>query len=262
MSEVRALTVAGIGHLALFAAMSVGWSLMSDPDHAFEEPISVELVNVADMPTVTERPDPSLEAAPRETIDTAELEEIVPLEDTPPPELVRPDPVAELPEPEPVPEVKPDPLKPKPKPKPKQELTAPVDRAKAEAPKAREEQDFAKLITDALPTRATLSSLQQATLAQAIQSRLYKCWDPNAGGPDSDKIVTTLRVKAAKSGEIVGRPELVRQTGDAAAGYKRAARDAAIRAVMNPACSLKGLPADLYAGGWEDFTVNFDPKDF
>ncbi|MGB7406154.1 MAG: hypothetical protein WA906_10715 [Pacificimonas sp.] len=236
----------------------MAWSFASDESFPIDEPIAIEFVEIGDLPSVTERPEPSLAAAPRETIDALDTPEPEPIDSEI--DLSPPEPLAELPP------VESEPTQPEPEPEPaparKQELQAPVDRNVAEAPEAREEEDFAKLITDALPTRAQLSSVQQATLAGAIRERVYKCWDPNAGGPDADKIVTTLRVKAAKSGEIVGRPSLVRQTGNAATGYKRAARDAAIRAVMNPACSLEGLPADLYEGGWEDFTLNFDPKDF
>ena len=42
-------------------------------------------------------------------------------------------------------------------------------------------------------------------------------------------------------------------------GARAAGRDAAIRAVMNPACSLAGLPPELY-GGWKLFELNFDPS--
>ncbi|MGB3723935.1 MAG: hypothetical protein WA979_14110 [Pacificimonas sp.] len=274
MTEAKALTIAGGAHLALFAVLSLSWSLMGDEPSMFTEPYPVEIVDIADVPTVTAEPEPSLAAAPRETVEAPDIDDAPPLEeaalddlpDTPTlSELPSLKPVEEKPKPKPDPPAKPKAeAKPKPDPKPakKQERSTPVDKAKAEASTAREEQDFAKLITDALPTQAKLSSIQQATLAQAIQARIYKCWDPAAGGPDSANIVTTLRVKAAKSGEIIGRPDMVKQTGSGEAGYKRAARDAAIRAVMNPSCSLKGLPPELYAGGWEDFTLNFDPKDF
>lgn len=259
MSEARALTIAGAAHIALFAVLSLSWALMQeDISPILDEPIDVEFVTVADAPTVTERPPPSLAAAPRELV---EAEPLLEPEDTiepePLPDLTEPEP-AETPPP-PQPEPKPEP-KPKPPPK-RQELSTPVDKEVAVAERAREEDDFAESITKALPTRAQLSSIQQSTLAGLIRERIYRCWDPNAGGPDAGSIVTTLRVRVARDGTIIGRPDVVRQTGRAASGYMRAARDAAIRAVMNPRCSLEGLPADMYEGGWEDFTLNFDPKD-
>ncbi|MBV7256247.1 hypothetical protein KCG44_05550 [Pacificimonas sp. WHA3] len=256
MTETRALTMAGIAHLALFATLSLSWSLMADHTITYDEPVPVEFIELGEMPTVTERPEPTLAAAPRETVDAAPAPDTDMLEETPPteaPDLLVPT------------ETPPPPAKAAPKPEPKkkkpQELTQAVDRNKAEADRALEEQDFASMITDALPPQITLSSIQQSTLVGLIRERIYKCWDPAAGGPDSAAIVTTLRVKAARNGDIIGRPVVVRQSGSANAGYKRAARDAAIRAVMNPSCSLSGLPEKLYAGGWEDFTLNFDPKD-
>ncbi len=275
MTEGRALTLAGVAHIALFAALSLSWSLFGDDEPLYDEPVSVEFVEIGDMPTVTERLEPTLATQPRETVDAPDVEPEVAELEMEAAELPELSTESELPPvekpPEPKPEKKPPaakaPAKPKPKseakPAPKkQELTEAVDLSKKQSDKVRTEQDFASMITDALPEQVALSSVQQTTLAGAIRDRIYKCWDPSAGGPDSGSIVTTLRVKAAKSGEIIGRPTMVKQTGSGNAGYKRAARDAAIRAVMNPSCSLKGLPAELYAGGWEDFTLNFDPKDF
>lgn len=261
MTETRALTIAGAAHLVLFAAMSLTWGLMSDELPTFDDPVPVEIVDIADMPTITERPDPTLAAAPRETVEAVEVTPEEPLAEMPPLDVPPDMPVEKAPPP---PEAKPQPKPETPKPKPAQELSAPVDKAKAVAERRLDEQDFAEAITSALPSQAKISSRQQATLAQAIRERIYKCWDPNAGGPDSDKITTTLLVKMRRDGTPRGRPEVLSQAGVSAAnaGYGRTARDAAIRAVMNPACSLEGLPADLYAGGWEEFELNFDPKDF
>ena len=64
MSEARALTLAGAAHIALFAALSLSWTLMQeDISPILDEPLDVELVTAADVPTVTERPPPSLAAA-------------------------------------------------------------------------------------------------------------------------------------------------------------------------------------------------------
>ncbi|MBZ6378932.1 hypothetical protein B5C34_10345 [Pacificimonas flava] len=259
MRELRALTLSGGAHLALLAALSLSWSLMADDVvQVVEEPLEVDFVTIADAPTVTERPPPSLEAAPRELVEADPITE--------PDEAIAPETIPDLsipndpPPPEPKPEPQPDP-KPKPAPPKKQELSTPVDKEVAVAERAREEDDFAEAITDSLPTKAQLSPIQQNTLVGLIRERIYKCWDPNAGGANASAIVTTLRVKAARDGTIIGRPTVVRQTGSASESFKRTARDAAIRAVLNPRCSLEGLPPDLYEGGWEDFTLNFDPKD-
>ncbi|MEE4349396.1 MAG: hypothetical protein V2J26_04140 [Pacificimonas sp.] len=256
MREAKALTLSGGAHLALLAVLSLSWSLMSkDIAPIMDEPIDVEFVTISDAPTVTERPPPSLAAAPRELVEAEPVLE--PLDSIQPEALPDLSPPSDTPPP---PEAEPEP-EPEQAPPQRQELSAPVDRDLAVAERAREEDDFAEAITDALPTRAQLSTIQQNTLVGLIRERIYKCWDPNAGGANASAIVTTLRVRAMPDGTIRERPTLVRQTGDAPASFKRTARDAAIRAVMNPRCSLEGLPADLYEGGWEDFTLNFDPKD-
>ena len=277
MTETRALTLAGLAHLLLFAALSLTWSFMNDDRPiSQEEPLEVEFMEISDMPAVTKPPEPSLAAAPRELVETPI--EMDPLEDVQPealPDLTetveaptppekkleeKPSPKPKPPEPKPAEKPKPT-AKPKPAPPKKQTLDAPVDKSKEIAERRREEDDFAKDIIDDLPVRAQLSAIQQNTLVGLIRQRIYKCWDPNAGGAGADKIVTMLRVKAAKDGTILGQPKVVKQSGSASDTYKRVARDAAIRAVLNPRCSLEGLPPELYSGGWDDFDLVFDPKD-
>lgn len=257
MTERRALLLAGAAHLALLAGLSLGWSLMSKDIPLLIEPIPVDFVDISDVPTVMEKPKPSIEAAPRETVETPEpaADEPEPLpKETPPPAEVAP---REAPPP---PKAKPEPVKEKPK--PKKDLSNLVDKALAEAPRKTKPSDFAKSIEEAIPEGAKLDARTLATLSQAIRDRIYRCWDPGAGGPDARSIKTLLRVRVARDGAILGRPDIVSQTGVTAANaaYGRVARDAAIRAVMNPACSLAGLPPDLYEG-WKEFELNFDPSE-
>jgi outer membrane biosynthesis protein TonB len=232
---------------------------MSKDIPAIVEPIPIDFVDISDVPTVNEKPKPSIEAAPRETIEAVEPESIEPEptpQETPPPVEVAP---KEVPPAKAKPAEK---AKPQDKPKPKRDLTNLVDKALAEAPRKTKPSDFAKSIEKAIPEGARLDTRTTATLVQAIRDRIYKCWDPGAGGPDARSISTLLRVRVARNGAIIGRPELIGQSGvnSANAGYGRAARDAAIRAVMNPACSLAGLPPDLY-DGWKEFELNFDPSE-
>lgn len=258
MTETRALFAAGAAHVALIAGLSVSWSLMSKDFAPIIEPIPVEFVDIADVPTVTERPKPSIEAAPRETVEAAipELPEPEPESETPPPAEIAPKAVA--PPPKPVPK----PPESRPQAKPKADLSNLVDKALAEAPRRTKPSDFAKSIEQAIPEGARLDTRTMATLAQAIRERIYKCWDPSAGGPDARSIKTLLRVRVARTGAVIGRPEVVGQSGVNAgnAAYGRVARDAALRAVMNPACSLEGLPPELY-DGWKEFELNFDPSE-
>ncbi|WP_374596299.1 hypothetical protein [Sphingosinicella sp.] len=260
MTENRAILIAGTAHLALFAGLSLSWSLMSKDIAPIVEPIPVEFVDISDVPTVQEKPKPSIEAAPRETVEEAEPEVVEPEltpEPTPPPVEIAP---KETPKPKAEPK-KPTP-KPVEKPKPKRDLSNLIDKSLKDAPRKTKPTDFAKSIEQAIPEGAKLDARTMATLAQAIRDRIYRCWDPGAGGPDARNIKTLLRVRVQRDGTIIGRPEVLSQSGIGAgnAAYGRVARDAAIRAVMNPACSLEGLPPELY-DGWKDFELNFDPSE-
>lgn len=260
MTENRAILIAGVAHLALFAGLSLSWSLMSKDIAPIVEPIPVEFVDISDVPTVQEKPKPSIEAAPRETVEEAEPEVVEPEptpEPTPPPVEVAP---KEAPKPKAEPK-KPDP-KPIEKPKPKRDLSNLIDKSLKDAPRKTKPNEFAKSIEQAIPEGAKLDARTMATLAQAIRDRIYRCWDPGAGGPDARNIKTLLRVRVQRDGTIIGRPEVLSQSGvgPGNAAYGRVARDAAIRAVMNPACSLEGLPPELY-DGWKDFELNFDPSE-
>jgi outer membrane biosynthesis protein TonB len=256
LTEGRAIVLAGAAHLALLAGLSLSWSLMSKDIPPIVEPIPIDFVDISDVPTVDRRPEPSIEAAPRETVEEAALPEPEPepvVEETPPADVaskVAPPPKAKPAE------------KPKPQPKPKRDLSNLVDKSLADAPRRTRPSDFAKVIEDAIPEGARLDARTSATLAQAIRERIYRCWNPNAGGPDARSIATLLRVRVARDGAIIGRPDVVAQTGitSANAGYGRVMRDSAIRAVMNPACSLAGLPPELY-DGWKEFELNFDPEE-
>ncbi|WBX85262.1 hypothetical protein [Sphingosinicella microcystinivorans] len=265
MTESRAILIAGTAHLALFAALSLSWSLMSKDIPPIVEPIPVEFVDISDVPTVQEKPKPSIEAAPRETVEETQPEVVEPKpelkpEPTPPPQETLPKEAPPPPKPKEEPK-KPDP-KPAEKPKPKRDLSNLIDKSLKDAPRKTKPTDFAKSIEQAIPEGAKLDARTMATLAQAIRERIYRCWDPNAGGPDARSIKTLLRVRVQRDGTIIGRPEVLSQSGVGAgnAAYGRVARDAAIRAVMNPACSLAGLPPELY-DGWKDFELNFDPSE-
>lgn len=263
MTENRAILIAGAAHLALFAGLSLSWSLMSKDIPAIVEPIPVEFVDISDVPTVQEKPKPSIEAAPRETVEETQPEvvEPEPVEPEPtPPVEVAPKEAPPKPKPKEQPK-KPDP-KPIEKPKPKRDLSNLIDKSLKDAPRKTKPNDFAKSIEEAIPEGAKLDARTMATLAQAIRDRIYRCWDPGAGGPDARNIKTLLRVRVQRDGTIIGRPEVLSQSGIGGgnAAYGRVARDAAIRAVMNPACSLAGLPPELY-DGWKDFELNFDPSE-
>jgi outer membrane biosynthesis protein TonB len=256
VTESRAILIAGAGHLALLAALSLTWGLVQRNMPPLIEPIPIDIVDISDVPRVTEKPKPSIEAAPREQIEASVIEAPVPeLKPIETPEIEEEAP-KKVPPPPPKEKVEP---KPKPKPKPAQELSDLVDKAIAEAPRKTKPSDFAKSIEEAIPEGAKLDAKTSATLAQAIRDRIYPCWNPNVGGASAREITTLLRVRVTRSGDVIGRPQILSQGGLTPDNriYARVASDAAVRAVMNPDCSLAGLPPELYEG-WKEFELNFD----
>ena len=280
MTERQALIGAGVAHILLFAALSLGWSMMKQPPQ-IEEAIPVELVDVAPETHVTEKPQPSKAAAPQETAAPE------PQPDIPEPKPTPPTPVPEaVPLPEPKPIVKPTPAKPvekpveKPKPeKPKPEKPKPVkvepkperldtaelsnliDKALPKAPKkVRDPSAFAKSIALSIPKSAKLDARATASLAAAIRAQIAPCWNPPIGGSGVGKMTVLLGIQLAKDGSVIGQPSVLGQTGGsgANAGYAKAFADTAVRAVLR--CAPLKLPADMF-DAWKAFELNFDPSE-
>ena len=74
------------------------------------------------------------------------------------------------------------------------------------------------------------------------------------------QIVTVLQLRFNRDGSVAGTPQLVEQKGvtDDNRGYARQMVDVSRRAVLRCANPIK-LPAELYAGGWENITMGFTP---
>lgn len=258
MTERQALIGAGFAHVLLFAALSIGWQLTRTPI-MIDEPVPVDVVDIADVPRVTEAPRPSIKAAPQETVTPAP-------EEPAPPEPRPPEP-SNTPPPEPAPEPKPE--KPKPekarakpaetKPLDTQQLANLIDKA---LPKAKTKPlDVSSLATEiaaATPKNVTIDPRAAATLAQAIRAQVAPCWNPPIGGADVKKMTVVLRADFGRDGAVIGRPTVVGQTGATAgnSAYARAFADTAVRAVLR--CSPLRLPPKLF-DLWKSVEINFDP---
>lgn len=197
MTEGRAILIAGAAHIALLAGLSLTWSMQQKSLPSFQESVPVEIVEVSDIPRITEPPKPSMKAAPQETVEAA-APEIAPQETAPPPEPPKaepvkpapaptPKPVAETPAPEAPAKVEPKPkppepakAKPKPEPakaepKPKAEPAKPAPEAAAAAKKKAAErldaQELSTLIDKSLP-KATRKPLNTSDFAKSIEKAL------------------------------------------------------------------------------------------
>jgi len=287
VTEGRAIMLAAAAHLALLAGLSLTWSMQQAQLPSFQDPVPVEVVDISDVPRITEPPKPSIAAAPQERVEAAAPE---PAPEEAPPEKVeapapKPEPKPE-PKSEPKPEAKPEPKKvtEKPKPEPQKQPAKPKAEAATEAKKKAAEkldaQDLANLIDKslpkarrkpldtsslakslemALPKGARLDARATATLEQAIRAQIAPCWNPPIGGEDVRAMTVQLRIQLAQDGRVIGTPEVISQTGVTAGNqtYARAFADSARRAVMR--CAPLRLPAE-YFDAWKLFELNFDPS--
>jgi len=281
VTEGRAILIAGTAHLALLAGLSLTWSAQQSSLPTFEEAVPVEVVEVSDLPRITEPPKPSMAAAPQETVEAA-APEIAPEETAAPePDTPAPEPEPETPAPEAPP--KPEPKTP-PKPEPKREAAKPKPDAAAAAKKRAAERldaqelsslidknlpkaqrkpldtsEFAKSIEKSLPKGARLDARATATLEQAIRAQITPCWNPPLGGSDAGRMTVVLSIELDRSGRVLGTPDVVKQTGVSGGNqaFARAFAESARRAVLR--CSPLELPAEYY-DAWKLFELNFDPS--
>lgn len=258
MTERQALLGAGVAHIALLAALSIGWQMQRQPLAPAEEMIPVEFVEIADAPRVVEKPEPSIKAAPQETA----APDPTPPTPAPPQPTVSADAVP-LPDvkPEPKPE-KPAPSKAKPDAKPLDTslLSNLIDKALPKAKtKPLDTSDLASKIAAAAPKTARIDPRAATTLAQAIQAQVAPCWNPPIGGADVRDMTVVISADYGKDGRVIGTPKVVSQTGVTAGNndYARAFAETARRAVLR--CSPLTLPANLY-DLWKSVEINFDPK--
>ena len=253
MTERQALIGAGVAHIMLFAALSIGWTWSQQALPPADEMIPVEFVEIADAPRVTEAPKPSMEAAPQETTAPA------------PAQAATPEPLA-------VPDAVPPPEKPKEAPKKTEAPPAdakPLDMSKLSnlidkaLPKAKTKPlDMSKLATTieaAAPRAVAIDPRAAATIAQAIRAQVAPCWNPPIGGADVRRMTVLIRADFSRDGRLIGVPTIVSQTGVTVgnADYSRAFAETARRALLR--CSPLKLPAKQY-DLWKSAEINFDPE--
>ncbi|MGE0774927.1 MAG: cell envelope integrity protein TolA [Sphingomonadaceae bacterium] len=266
-AERKGLGIAVLGHLGLFAVLSLSLMFRNPPQHLPREPMDVSLVGPIGLKPATPEPnlDPPAESQAPEEGPTAE---------TPPPPPPKPEPVAKA-EPEPKPAPKPSAVKAPAKPAPGKKQKLDDDLLKdikqqtakeKKATGARLGPDFLKGITSestggkSQKPRAAISGLQMRGLAAAIASQVKPCYVIPTGGTDATRIVSVMRLRFNPDGSIDGTPSVTDHEGVTATnqGYVRQMDDAAIRAVLR--CSPLRLPPELYEGGWEDIEFAFYPQ--
>jgi outer membrane biosynthesis protein TonB len=281
-AEQAGLGVAVAAHLLLLAILSISIAHRILPVKPVQEVMDVQLVDTIGLKSAV--PVPASEP-PRqmEAPDPGPPKEAVP----PPPAAVPPPPTPKPappkpPEPivkeAPAPPAKPAPPKPKPPARLLPDILKDV-RSVAKTESAREAAaakteraagprigpDFLKGVLNASKgkgetARATVTGAQANGLAAAIKRQVQPCYDLGAlGGTPAMQITTVLQLHFNPDGSIAGTPQLVEQLGVNASNraYAQQMAEVSRRAVLR--CSPLKLPSELYAGGWENFTMNFIP---
>jgi hypothetical protein len=93
----------------------------------------------------------------------------------------------------------------------------------------------------------------------AIRRQISNCWNVPAGAKNAGDLLVEIEVTMNQD-----RTVRFAEVTDSARMYTdrffRAAAEAALRALRNPACSPLQLPPEKY-DTWKNFTITFDPKD-
>lgn len=261
-SEKIGLGIASAGHVLLFAALSTSW-LSVDPLKLRNNPIEVTIADDVAMQSAA----PKLAEAP------------------PPPspgEIEGPPEQASAPQPE-----EPAPVLPAPKPVPVAAPAPKADQRKVEQPRpaaakpaepekkqtqsrgtklALDTSDWSKSTSrSSSPSKAsdgavaaTIGPAQQSALAAEIRRQIKPYWKAPTGA-DADLLRTTLAVRLARDGSLIGDPQVVDTIGvtPSNSAQVKLHQEQAVKAVRLSAPFR--LPPDLYEG-WKYFSVNVDRK--
>ncbi|MFK7840052.1 MAG: energy transducer TonB [Bdellovibrionales bacterium] len=279
-SMKNAFIASGFLHVGIVIVATLGFPFLPKQEPLIITPISVELVDIADVTQA------NIRSTPKEKDTPKEIEKPTP----PKVEEPKPKPVSE-PEPEPIPEpkieeTKPEPPKaepipeepkvekpkekPKPKPKPKPpEKPKPKEDAfdsllKNLAPDAENQKPKEETLEDEIDDSANgqIANLaDQLTISEldAFKYQLEPCWNIPAGAKFAENLAVEIRVSMNRDGTVKNASVLNRGRYNRDSAF-RAAADSALRALKNPRCSPLRLPSEKYEQ-WKSIVINFDPKD-
>jgi outer membrane biosynthesis protein TonB len=295
-AERTGLGIAVIGHIALFAALSLGLLAKTELPKIENPPIEVELVDEVAPKSTAPAPAPpapapaSAEPEPAPPVPAPPVPTPTPpkpIEKPTPPKPVPPKPTPKpIPKPVPVAKPLPKPVPPKPVP-PKQSTTKPTPSKPAAAkpvvskpsakPGPTRGTGLSRTILDGVsdapitpprvkpatgtkpaPPAAVAGPAVLASIGAEIRRQIKPHWKSPTGA-DVELLRTTLSVSLAKDGSIIGSPTLFSQTGvnESNRAQARLHVDQAIKAVRL-AAPFK-LPVDYY-DTWKEIRPNFDKR--
>ncbi|HEX4736614.1 MAG TPA: cell envelope biogenesis protein TolA [Allosphingosinicella sp.] len=285
-AEKTGLGISAAGHLALFAALSLGLAVTRLPPPP-AQPIEVSFEKDVGLTNAAPNPSPAPPAqsqapeagAPEEAapppVETAKPQ---PTPAPPPAETPRPAPQkAEKPQPAKAQPAKPTPAKPAAHAAPTPAPARPAPAKAAHEPRAGTAvatrgtllgHDFLKGIgSDPTPSKsqqaqAAVTGAARASIAAAIMRQVKPCADRMVNpGPGANRIRVTIALKLNRDGSLRARPTVEDAAGvdDENRRYVERVKDMAVATFVG--CSpLHDLPPDLYdvPQGWSDFALRYN----
>lgn len=265
-AEGAGLTVALIGHIALFGVLSVGFLATPNPVKLKAQPIEVTLADKVALESaapVVSSEDQKIDYAPEPAPGAPAP---VPAEKQPEPEIAKPDPAPAKPSPAPN-------AKPQPPAKPNKAPTNPNTRPQ---PNRKPSLDLDSVMKDIgggpkpnnaknpNPPGATMSAAAAANIGSAIVRQVQPCADRQVSpGPGTDRIRAVVRLQLNRDGSLAAPPRIVGHDGVDDDNQRYVARvDDAVRAIFAGCSPLRGLPLELYdvPNGWKSFTLRYRLK--
>ena len=271
-AEQTGLGISLVGHVAVFAALSLGLFAATKPMIPPAQPIDVQIVDQVGLTDTAPEPPkvaPAQSVAP--LVGPPEEATPTPAEPAPtPPAPVQREAVAPpkptptpKPMPKPTPVAKPAPARPalaRPTIAPDKPTVAP---SVAPARGSKLGNDFLKGVSDRpspstsqAPRVATVGPAQLAGLAAAIRRQVQPCADRiTSPGPGAERITTKINLRMNRDGSFAANPVVVSQaTDDDNARYGGRVGELAKAAFVQ--CAPFELPPELYEG-WKNINLNY-----
>ncbi|WP_262690882.1 hypothetical protein [Kordiimonas aestuarii] len=279
-------------HIGVALAALISLPHLAKERKAPPPPISIDFVEIAQQNKVV-APEPEPEEVEQEK--TVEEQKPNYAQDEPAPTA----PAEVVPLPEAKPKRKPEPPKPEPKPQPKPEVTERMElrsqvmpQSKPDAPSrlkssriaalidkaAKEEQEKAKVDDKKQEEKkpepkaekpktdmfaGLRGKIATATLMQALQQKVYRCWNIPAGAKGVQNMQVNVSVRLASDGSIIGQPQYVNagNLNDPDRAFYRVFAESARRAVQ--LCAPYSEASDyIRETGENEIIFNFNPKSF
>ena len=259
-AETAGLGVSMLGHVAIFAALSLGLFATTKPPLPTPQPIDIQIVDTVGLTDTAPQPpkvDPAQSVAPEVGLPVEPTPTSEPTPPTPPVqrEAMAPPKPAQIPEPAP-----------KLAPKVVAKAAVPTAITKSVAVPVRGSKlgdNFLKGLSDRptastslAPRVATVGPAQLAGLAAAIRRQVQPCADRIATpGPGAERITTKINLRMNRDGSFAANPSVVSQVSDDDnARYGGRVGELAKAAFVQ--CSPFELPPELYEG-WKNINLNY-----